>query len=132
MRTWVWRLHTISAAACAVYCVLLLIVLQRSRGAECAPGTDCNPHGFLTIFVVVTGIVLAGPSLAACLFSRRHSEAGPALGLLTSILLLGLNAGIEHVPAWLPPLTWVVGGWFLVISLAGLALFRDARSPSVD
>ncbi|WP_020386894.1 hypothetical protein [Kribbella catacumbae] len=132
MRTWIWRLHTISSAVMAVFIVLLLIIVQHTRGAECDPGTACNPHGFLTIFVVFAGVVLAGPCLVACFLSRVRSESGPGLGLLASILLLGFTAdGIHGSPGWLTVLTWVLGGWFLILSVAGLALFRSAR-PGVD
>jgi hypothetical protein len=129
MRTFVWRLSWISSVVVAVFSVVMPIVADRSGAAYCGAGV-CDPNGYATIFYIGVGVVLTGLSLAAYGFSRARRDAGPALGLLTSIVLLGFIAGGgEDIPGWLTGLTWIVGGWFLIVSVTGLALLRGDRPP---
>lgn len=121
MRTLVWRLTWISAVVVAVFSVLMPIVADRAVEAG-------DSSGYATIFYLAVGVVLTGLSLATYGFSRARNEAGPAIGLFTGILILGFVAGGgEDMPAWLTLLTWVVGGWFLIICVAGLAFLRGDR-----
>ncbi|NEA31717.1 hypothetical protein [Streptomyces sp. SID13031] len=132
MRTLVWRVTWISSVVVAVFSVLLPIVAGRTGAADCA-AVVCDPNGYATIFYIAVGVVLTGLSLATYGFSRARREAGPAVGLLTSILILGFVAGgAEDLPAWLTALTWIVGGWFLIVSVAGLALLRGHHPPHAD
>jgi hypothetical protein len=127
MHTLVWRLTWISAVVVAAFSVLMPIVAGRSGTADCE-AVVCDAQGYATVFYIVVGVVLTGLSLATYGFSRARREAGPAVGLLTSILILGFVAGgAEDLPGWLTALTWIVGGWFLAVSVAGLALLRGAR-----
>jgi FtsH-binding integral membrane protein len=130
MRHRIWPLLWVSAGLVAAFSVVMSIVADHAGAATCEPADVCDSHGYFTIFYVTVGVVLTGLSLATCGFSRKRSEAGPALGLLTSVLLLGFVAGrVEEMPSWLVALIWAIGGWFLIVSVAGLALLRGERPP---
>lgn len=124
MRTWIWRLLWSSAALFAVITVVMLVVTERRTVAECDPASPCDIHGYFPAFYVGVGVVLTGVSLASCGFSWARSEAGPLLGLLSSILVVGFVAGGDVIPSWLTVLTCAVGGWLLILSIAGLTLLR--------
>jgi hypothetical protein len=129
----VWLVSRVSAVLVAVFSVVMSIVADRAGTKVCGSDPQCDPHGYFTIFYVLVGVVLTGLSVAAYWFCSARSEAGPALGLLISVLLLGFVAGaVEEMPGWLKVATWIVGGWFLLVSLAGLLAARrpEGETPA--